>query len=64
MFELTLFFFLDIMKLAEWSIIEDPILACAVDTLQQDKPNVNSVEKQMGTLQIIDWLEEATDVVL
>ncbi len=43
---------------------EDPILAFAVDTLQQDEPNVNSLEKQMGTLQIIDGLEEAADVLL
>ncbi len=43
---------------------EDPILVFAVDTLQQDEPNVNSLEKQMGTLQIIDGLEEAADVLL
>ncbi len=43
---------------------EDPILACAADTLQQHEPNVNSVEQQMGTLQILDRLEKAADVVL
>jgi hypothetical protein len=62
MFELTLAFFLDMMKLTYVvTVTEDPILKCAADTLQQDEPNVNSVEKQTGTLQIIDRLEEAAE---